>query len=343
MTVKFGPLYLRQSSKWYFNHYQDGKLVKQVYTRCLANKKEQAEKFREIYIAKQPGKPTQEITIASLAHLYLARHKQRVQERTNARTAKIVHDLVEHYGFLEAQNIKPYLLEDWLEKHPSWNPSTKALALSILAAMFSWACQKEKLAFHPMKGMKRPKMQVRGEEMVITDAIFQKYWQAAPGWLQDLMTFCWYTGCRPSEAIGLKAEEINLAEGIINKHHHKNSHKGLTRRILIPSIVRPLLERLLALHPRGYIFEVPGKRDIAVNNMNGYLARISKAKDLPIISTYSLRHSMASHAILKGIPDSIVAAWLGHHGTTMLHKHYAHTLEKIKDTAQHLDKLYASA
>jgi len=45
---------------------------------------------------------------------------------------------------------------------------------------------------------------------------------------------------------------------------------------------------------------------------------------LPHAIAYGMRHSYATEALASGIPDTTVAALLGHTGTAILHKHYSH-------------------
>ena len=39
---------------------------------------------------------------------------------------------------------------------------------------------------------------------------------------------------------------------------------------------------------------------------------------------YGYRHTFATDALARGVPDAQVAELLGHSGTAMLHKHYSH-------------------
>jgi integrase len=45
---------------------------------------------------------------------------------------------------------------------------------------------------------------------------------------------------------------------------------------------------------------------------------------------YGYRHGFATDALAQGVPDAQVAALLGHSGTAMLHRHYAHRGAKAK-------------
>jgi integrase len=51
------------------------------------------------------------------------------------------------------------------------------------------------------------------------------------------------------------------------------------------------------------------------------------------------RHTFATDALANGVPDAQVAALLGHSGTAMLHKHYAHLGARAKALRDALDKV----
>jgi integrase len=54
---------------------------------------------------------------------------------------------------------------------------------------------------------------------------------------------------------------------------------------------------------------------------------------------YGYRHTFATDALANGVPDAQVAALLGHSGTAMLHKHYAHLGARAKALRDALDKV----
>jgi integrase len=45
---------------------------------------------------------------------------------------------------------------------------------------------------------------------------------------------------------------------------------------------------------------------------------------------YAYRHGFATDALAHGVPDAQVAELLGHSGTAMLHRHYAHLGARAK-------------
>jgi integrase len=50
----------------------------------------------------------------------------------------------------------------------------------------------------------------------------------------------------------------------------------------------------------------------------------ARAKITPAISFHGLRHTWASHAVMNGMPLTVVARNLGHANTKMVEKHYGH-------------------
>jgi integrase len=47
-------------------------------------------------------------------------------------------------------------------------------------------------------------------------------------------------------------------------------------------------------------------------------------------TAYGYRHTYATSALAKGVPDATVAALLGHSSTAMLHRHYSHLTSQAK-------------
>ncbi|WP_439627419.1 tyrosine-type recombinase/integrase [Gemmata sp.] len=66
------------------------------------------------------------------------------------------------------------------------------------------------------------------------------------------------------------------------------------------------------------------------------LCRRAKARP---VSLYGYRHTFATVALTRGLPDAQVAALLGHSDTTMLHKHYSHLTSQSRALIDALGKV----
>jgi len=79
-------------------------------------------------------------------------------------------------------------------------------------------------------------------------------------------------------------------------------------------------------------FVFPGADDkvLSANRTNEVLADISEAAGIRRIHNHCLRHSFASHAVMRGIPIRQVQEWLGH-GSIVVTMRYAHLAHGIGD------------
>jgi integrase len=68
---------------------------------------------------------------------------------------------------------------------------------------------------------------------------------------------------------------------------------------------------------------VPG-RPLSPDRLRNWLFKTQRRLGLGRIIAYGFRHGLATDALSRGVADAVVAELLGHSGTAMLHKHYAH-------------------
>jgi integrase len=60
------------------------------------------------------------------------------------------------------------------------------------------------------------------------------------------------------------------------------------------------------------------------------MPRTRERAGIPHAIAYGYRHAFATDALANGVPDAQVAELLGHSGTVMLHRHYAHLTARAK-------------
>lgn len=142
--------------------------------------------------------------------------------------------------------------------------------------------------------------------------------------LHDLTCFLLDTGCRVSEALGLKPCDVNETHTAVTFHDTKN---GDTRTV-------PLTERA------GDVLFGWGKLTQAqVNHQWGRIrSAMGLAGDSQMVP-HILRHTCASRLVQHGIDLRIVKEWLGHKSITMTMR-YAHLrLDDLMNARDVLDKL----
>jgi len=127
-----------------------------------------------------------------------------------------------------------------------------------------------------------------------------------------------YTGCRIGEALKLKAENLDLASGVITLTHTKT---GKTREVAMHP---ELIEMLSAadLPTCGFIF--PSKRTadhMTRQAVDKELREVCEALGLKGVGTHSFRRSLATNLHGKGIPLKTIASITGHESLNELSRY----------------------
>ncbi len=179
----------------------------------------------------------------------------------------------------------------------------------------------------------------------------------------DFVKFLFCTGCRPSEAIGLRWSDLDLTQGLIiistvlargdngetapSKRVRKERKTDTGRGSFVKPKILPmngalkdmLLERMdLFKDLQGNHLVFPcydaytdhtysrGYDD--KNFLNRQWKRILNGLEIPYRCPYTGRHTMASHALAQGFTPVEVANLLGHTNTRMVVNTYGHFIDR---------------
>jgi integrase len=106
---------------------------------------------------------------------------------------------------------------------------------------------------------------------------------------------------------------------------HKTGGTGRARVIYLPPQTLALCRRLAGKTPAGPIFRNTRGGPWRKTGWKQAMARAQRKLGLagrPLASGY--RHTFATDALERGVPDAHVAELLGHASTAMIHRHYGH-------------------
>ncbi|BAY33703.1 putative integrase [Nostoc carneum NIES-2107] len=142
--------------------------------------------------------------------------------------------------------------------------------------------------------------------------------------------FCWLTGCRPSEAIALKWENVSLeknrlkiCEGQVNasgKIIKKEGTKTVESR-LVP-INQELKDLLLSIpHKTGYVFINRLGEPISQQAFNGVWKTLLSRMGIRYRIPYQLRHTMISYHANNDYPIHKLAELVGN-SADVIQEHY---------------------
>lgn len=146
--------------------------------------------------------------------------------------------------------------------------------------------------------------------------------KASPSFRQ-VLTLLHGTGCRPGELGSITAANFDPVNSIIRLEVHKNDRHGKARLIFVPPEVGELLKELALRFPTGPLIRTSEGNAWTGRSITENMQKLKKAAGVKAMA-YGYRHTFATDALGKGLPDAQVAALLGHSSTAMLHKHYSH-------------------
>ena len=170
----------------------------------------------------------------------------------------------------------------------------------------------------------------------LTDAEATRLVNACPADLRAIVVGALLTGMRYGEISHLRAENFNPDAGTITI---ATSKSGKPRHIVLTDEGQAFMAQVVAGKPaEALAFTREGGGAWAKSYQFRPLREAcAAAKIAPVISFHILRHSYASRLAMRGTPMPVIAAQLGHEGTRMTERHYAHlTPSYVAETVRNL-------
>jgi integrase len=203
----------------------------------------------------------------------------------------------------------------------AWGPDSKRNYLCAAEGVMRFAGR-------PVR-FEKPARGSAGAKAVVPKRVYHMAVGAARGDLRALLEVLWATGARPSEVSGLTAEQIDWHNSSASLSVHKTARKGKPRVLFFPAPALAVLRKQRERHGAGLLFRNRHGRRWGCKPLTQAVWRLGKRVGHPL-TLYGFRHAYATDALSAGVPDTHVAALLGHSGTAMLHKHYSHVNQNSK-------------
>ena len=174
---------------------------------------------------------------------------------------------------------------------------------------------------------------------------------------ETLFTFFLGTGCRVGEAIGLRWEDIDFSEGLININHSTSYVNGKLvdgppktragyRNIPMLSEVKKALKKEMKLQKVfygkaiGYVFKnglgtphLPATINQAINNIINAYNRENPDKPLPHFSVHQLRHTFCTRLCEHETNLKVIQSVMGHSDIKTTMNIYASITEEKKSAS----------
>jgi integrase len=197
------------------------------------------------------------------------------------------------------------LIADLMQRYPPPSGYAKRV-FGVFKAAVLWAWQHELITHHPPFAKSPPEGEAR--DRVLTVAELARLWDASRDWphLQAFLMVCMGTMCRPGAALELTAFRCDLDSGTVDLNP-PGRPRTKKRRPIIPmaNALRPWVAAA-----QGHIVTYNGK---PIREIKGTFRKArGEAGFGPDVVPITLRHTMASELMRRGVPDVMISAFMGH-------------------------------
>ena len=273
------------------------------------------------------------LTVKQLADDFLRDAEGRMTPRCRKNYVLFLNALTLDHGRTEAEILTPEAVEA-VSRKPSWSSTHRANFLGAVVTVYRWGMKGKRVTLNPVDGVRKPQKASRGSEAIISREDHERLLAYAKPVFAAFLRLLWMTGCRPGELTSITVEMVRkMANGVMPLTHHKNAHKGKTRALILNPEAVGILKRRAEGCEGERLF--PWKETQVANRMNS----LRKRAGVSTAICYGYRHTFGTDLLASGVPDSIVAALLGHCDTSMIHRHYSHLSSRTQTLRDALGKV----
>jgi len=321
----------KKGKSWYIDYYVQGRRKREK----IGPSKTQAQvvlQKRKVEIAE--GKfldvqGHQKLKFEDMGKLFLENYS-RPNKRSWRRDEEIVGHLVDFFKGKYLHEITPLDIEKYKRKRrEEVSPATVNRELSGLRNMYNRAIDWGMALKNPVKGVKFFR-EDEGRLNFLEKEEIKRLYDACPAYLRPVVALAVSTGMRKGEILGLKWLDVDFRRRIVTILKTKGQRK---REIPIGLGISRLLLRQRK-HPESpYIFCRNDGRPIG--SFRKAFDRALKKAGIKDFTFHDLRHTFASHMIMRGVDLKTVQEIMGHSSFTTTLR-YAHLAQSHKRKAMEI-------
>jgi integrase len=299
--------------------------------------------------------------VAELVKRFLEHHAGNSKPATYSFYCRPLNSFVHFIGAMRVCDLKPYHVTQWINSRRAAKRARKLgdkyLAeetgraiggnfqrnlIRAVKACFKWAEDQEYIERSPVRKVRVPPPVARGDEAYLMPDQWEKLASAVAksqdgGALLDLITVMKETGCRPQEVRRVEAQHFDRAGRcwILPKREAKGGREA--RIIHLSDKAFEICQRLALKRPEGPLFRNGNGKPWTTGVLDGRCQRISRKLGF-CVTPYSIRHTFATDAIIRGVDLQTIATIMGHTDLKMLSKVYQHIRKRSDHIKEGLRK-----
>jgi integrase len=233
-----------------------------------------------------------------------------------------VRDCIRFQEHLLQQGVKPASVNEFIAKlHTAFEAATK------------WGY----LSDNPLKKVQRLKVQ-KTPPAFMTGAQVQLVLEALPEFWRRVFLFAVLTGCRPSELVNLRWEDIDFLKRCMQIGSRFFDTK--TRKVRVIPMHEALFNMLQEMKDQAksvYVFSKTNGQPYTPVHLSGVFKHTVRKLGLPEeLHLHSTRHTFASLLVQNGVPIYSVSKLLGHSSVLMTQRYSNLQPEQLSKEVQQL-------
>lgn len=320
----------KRKNVWYTDFRFEGKRIRK---RSPENSKRGAEAYAKLLMSRlisgEPLEKRKEKTLTAFADEWYTTYaipNNKYSEQRSKESVIRLH-LKPFFGKTELRAISSKHIEQFKAKQQAKGLSPKTINnhLAVLSKMFHCAVEWGDMEVIPL--IKRLNVPVKPIKF-LTEEECQLLLSdhTEPLW-RNMVYVALNTGMRMGELKGLRWEDINFKQGVIHVRRNVVRERITTPKSnktrMIPMITHLDEYLYTSRQKEGYVFEIEEDKPLTDKECVGGLWRLGKRAGMEKFGWHRLRHTFASHLVMRGVPLRHVQQLLGHASITMTER-YAH-------------------
>ncbi len=284
---------------------------------------------------------TRNITFKELADEYLEYSRVNKSERSYERDVLILKKhALSYFGEMIVKEITPKMIEAYIiERSSEVKESTVNRELNTIFNLFNkavkWGYNRES----PCKAIKKLKEKRSVVPKFLSSEEITRILAASPAKLYALVYLAIYTGSRQSELFNLEWSDIDFERKQIIIQNKEDWHTKSYRCRVIPindRIIDVLIQQR-RVSQGGYVFCQEDGEKLNKDKIRRTFEKAMKKAGISSTDFKILRHTYASHLVMRGVDIRTVQKLLGHHSIRMTEKYSHLAPDHLQSVANHLD------
>lgn len=238
--------------------------------------------------------------------------------------------LLPEFGSKPLDRITRARVRKWFDAFSRTAPGNANHGLATLRQIMNFAIACGHIGVNPARGLKmnrRPPLTrfLSGEEVARLHNVLDRQVRKGGRQQADMIRLLLLTGCRRGEIVNLRWSEVR--GDVLELEDGKTG----PRRVPLSAAARRILEQQ-PRNPGPFVFPSPVNPDRPRSPELPLWNRVRREAGIEDVRLHDLRHTVASHAVMNGVPVPVVSRLLGHSNTRMTLR-YAHLADRDIEAA----------